>query len=50
MKWFWLFLTLFNLIALIVFLIEQDFGSLPFATAGVIVCGINTISDFKEEK
>lgn len=50
MKYFWLFITLFNLFALIVFLVRQDFGALPFATAGVIVCGINTILDFKEDE
>lgn len=50
MKWFWLFLTLFNLCALIVFLVRQDFGALPFTAFGVIACGVNTILDFEEEK
>ena len=47
MKWFWIILTLINLIALIVFLIRQDFGALPFATFGVIAGVINIISDFE---
>ena len=50
MKWFWLFLTVFNLFALIVFLVRQDFGALPFTTLGVIACAVNTILDFEKEK
>ena len=47
MKWFWIILTLINLIALIVFLIRQNFGALPFAIFGVIAGIINII--FEEE-
>lgn len=50
MKWFWMFLTIFNLIVLIVFLVRQDFSDLPFITLGVIACAVNTILDFEEDK
>ena len=50
MKYFWLFLSVFNIIAITVFIVRKDFGALPFSILALFMSSANVVIAHLEER
>lgn len=50
MKYFWLVLSILNIIAIIVFIVRKDFDALPFGILALFISSANVVIAHLEER